>query len=410
MKSRERVLKALRHEEPDRVPIDFGATGSSGISAMAYNKLKDYLGIKTGTTRVFDMWQQLAKPEPEILERFHVDTVGIWASGGWRPSLLPDGSRCEIPQGWESTTLEDGSEVELEQGYKLARRPPGGIYFDPVFHPLENATIDDLDNFTWPAPFSFYKLPDKSNLDIYLTGLKEEARYWYEESDLALVGNFGGSIFEAAYGLRGFEKFMEDMVLNRAFAERLLDKLVDANIEYFKRYCDSVGKYLQVIMVGGEDLGTQRGLVISPKLYRELIKPRQQQLWQFIKRNTDAFILVHSCGSISDIIDDLVDAGADIINPVQISAQGMEPKRLKERFGHKITFWGGGCDTQRVLPFGTPDEVRKEVKEKMQIFAPGGGFVFNQVHDIQYNVPPENIVALFDAAYEYSRYPINTEE
>lgn len=406
MNSRERVVKALNHEEPDRVPIDLGAMGSSGISAIAYNRLKDHLGIESGSTKVIDMWQQLAKPELEILERFHIDTIGIWPRGEWKQSLLPDGSDCLIPQGWKTKKLEDGSEVEIEAGKELARRPKDGIYFDPIYSPLKDATIEDLDDFVWPAPFSFYKMPDPNNLEIYLNGLEDEAKYWYNESDLALVGNFGGSIFEAAYGLRGFEQFMVDLMIDKKFAGKLLDKLVDANIEYFKRYIDCVGKYVQVIMVGGEDIGTQQGLEISPDLYREMIKPRQKRLWQFMKKHSDASLVVHSCGSIVDIIDDFAEAGIDSINPVQISAEGMDPKHLKNKFGEKVTFWGGGCDTQQVLPFGTPEDVRKEVKENISIFAPGGGFIFNQVHDIQYNVPPENIVALFDAAYEFSKYPI----
>jgi uroporphyrinogen decarboxylase len=410
MKSRERVIKALSHEEPDRVPIDLGAMGCSGIAAMAYNKLKKYLRIKGGSTKVIDMWQQLAKPELEILERFHVDTIGIWPRSDWKPSQLPDGSDCEIPEGWESKKLEDGSEVQLEQGYELARRPKDGIYFDPIYHPLKDATIEDLDTFVWPSPFSFYKMPDPINIDIYLNGLEDEAKYWYYESDLALVGNFGGSIFEAAYGLRGFEQFMMDMMINRNFAEKLLDRLVEVNIEYFKRYIDCVGEYVQVIMVGGEDIGTQNGLEISPNLYREIIKPRQKNLWQFIKQNSDAFLLVHSCGSIADIIDDYADAGIDVINPVQISAKGMNPEYLKQKYGDKISFWGGGCDTQHVLPFEGPEKVKEEVRKNISIFAPGGGFVFNQVHDIQYNISPENIVALFDAAYGYVKYPLRSTD
>lgn len=402
--SRERVRKALRHEQADRVPIDFGATCASGISAIAYNRLKAFLGIRGGKTRICDMWQQIARPEPAVLERFHVDCVGIAAKGEWVPGRLPDGSDCLVPSGWKSRRLTDGSEVEIEACREIARRPAGGIYFDPIYHPLQNASLEDLKDFVWPAPFSFYKLPDPANLDPYLVGLQEEARFWHRESDLALVGLFGGGIFEAAYGLRGFEEFMSDLCINRGFAEALLDRLADANIEYFKRYVDLVGPYLSVIMVGGEDIGTQTGLEISPQTYREIVLPRQKRLWQFMKRSCDAFILVHSCGAVSSIIDDLAEAGADAINPVQIGAAGMDPQGLKARFGTKITFWGGTCDPQYFLPQAGPDEIRAHVRRNMEIFKPGGGFVASPIHNLQYDVPPENIAALFDAMYEYSHY------
>ncbi len=387
------------------MPIDFGATCASGISAIAYNHLKEYLGIRSGQTRICDMWQQIARPEPEVLERFHVDCVGLAPQGNWVPSRLPDGSACMIPIGWESRKQADGSEVEIECGREIARRPPGGIYFDPIYHPLKEASLAYLDDFVWPAPFSFYKMPDPDHLDIYLGGLREEALYWYRETDLALVGLFGGGIFEAAYGLRGFEEFMSDLCTDRKFAEKLLDRLVAVNIEYFKRYVERVGSYLSVIMVGGEDIGSQTGLEISPLAYREIVYPRQRNLWQFMKRNCDAFILVHSCGAISDIIDDLADAGADAINPVQISARGMEPRALKDRFGQKITFWGGVCDPQYFLPQAGPTQIREHVRHNMEIFKPGGGFVASPIHNIQYDILPENIVALFDAMYEFSGYP-----
>jgi uroporphyrinogen decarboxylase len=239
-----------------------------------------------------------------------------------------------------------------------------------------------------------------------LGGLEEEAKYWYNSSEYALVGNFGGSIFEAASGLMGYERFFTDILINRKFIEKLLDKLVKANIEYAKRYLDLVANYIDVILVGGEDIGGQDRLEINPDLYRELIKPRQRELWQFIKRNSRAYLLVHSCGAIGDIIEDYIEIGVDAINPVQTSSVKMDPGMLKKKYGDRMTFWGGGCDTQRVLPFGSREEVGEEVKRKIRDFAPGGGFIFNQVHNIQPNISPENIVALFEGAYKYGKYPI----
>jgi uroporphyrinogen decarboxylase len=209
-------------------------------------------------------------------------------------------------------------------------------------------------------------------------------------------------------GLMGYEKFLTDIIQNRAFVEKLFDKLVESNIEYAKRYLDLVADYIDVIMVGGEDIGMQGGLEISPHLYLEIVKPRQKKLWKFIKNSCDAYLVVHCCGSMSDIIEDFIEIGVDAINPVQVSARNMDSGALKERYGDRITFWGGGCDTQRILPFGTPEDVEEEVKRRITDFAPRGGFIFSQVHTIQADVRPENIVSLFDTAFEYGAYPIKT--
>jgi len=408
MNSRERVLTALKHEEPDRVPIDLGGTpGSTGIHALAYIKLKKKLGIEGGKTRIYDPWQQLAKPEPEVLRRIGADVYSITVPPKkWVKSSLPDGSPCEVPDNWKPVRLPDGSLAQIFRGKVIAKMPKGGLYFDPVYAPLAKATIKDLRDFDWPAPFSFYRIPNVKEVDSYVEGLAEEARYWYENSDFALLGTFGGSIFEAAYGLRGFTNFIRDLKFNRRFAEALLDKLLETNLEYAKAYLKAVGNYVQVIMVGGEDMGTQHGPVISPETYRELIKPRHQELWSFLKKRSGAYIFVHCCGSICELIPDLIDAGADILNPVQISARGMDSKKLKEKFGEDVTFWGGGCDTQRILPYGRREDVEREVKRRISDFAPGGGFIFAQVHNIQPDVPAENMIEMYRVARTYGRYPV----
>jgi len=406
--SRERVLTALKHEEPDKVPIDLGGTpGSTGIHAIAYNRLKKALGIEGGKTRVYDPWQQLAKPEHEVLRKIGADIYSVTAPPKrWVPSTLPDGSSCEVPDSWNPVQMLDGCSAQVFRGKVIAKMPKGGLYFDPVYAPLAEATVEDLCDFDWPAPFSFYRIPNVKEVDTYVEGLAEEARYWYENSDFALLGTFGGGIFEAAYGLRGFTNFIRDLRVNRRFVEALLDKLVETNLEYAKAYLKAVGNYVHVIMVGGEDMGTQKGPVISPATYREMIKPRHKELWSYLKKNTKAYIFVHCCGSIYELIPDLIDAGADILNPVQISAANMDSKRLKKEYGEIVTFWGGGCDTQSVLPRGTPKDVENEVKRRINDFAPGGGFIFAQVHNVQPDVPVENILAMYKAVHEYGKYPI----
>jgi uroporphyrinogen decarboxylase len=283
--------------------------------------------------------------------------------------------------------------------------PAGGNWYDPMVYPLANATVEDLDGFTWMPPFSFYRLPDVNQLDAMVDGVGETAKYWYENSDKALIGFAGASIFETAQGLRGFENLYIDFMDNRRFLERLFDKIAEANVEYAKRYCEAVADYVHVIVIGGEDIGAQGRLQINPDLYREIVIPRIRRLWQTFKTNTRAYLFVHSCGFIEPVIGDMIDAGIDIINPVQIGA-GMDPRRLKERFGDRVTFWGGGCDTQRTLPRETPEIIRSEVRERIKVLAPGGGYVFAAEQTIQSDVPPENVVAMYDAAREYGKYPI----
>ncbi|MFQ5834802.1 MAG: uroporphyrinogen decarboxylase family protein [bacterium] len=408
MTSRDRVLKSLKYEEPDRVPVDLGGTpGATGIHAIAYNRLKKALGIKADKTKIYDPWQQLAKPELGVLRKIGADVYPItFSPESWREDVLPDGSTCYFPVDWRPVKLPNGSWAQKFRGKIISRMARSGLYYDPVYSPLAHASIGDLKDFDWPAPYSFYRIPSKDMPKEPFIALSKEAEYWYENSDFALLGTFGGSIFEAAYGLRGFERFMQDLMFNRKFAEALLDRLVKANIEYAKRYLDAAKNHIQIIMVGGEDIGTQQGPVINPDLYREIIKPRQERLWKFLKSNSDAFIFVHSCGSIYEFLSDFIDAGIDIINPVQVSAANMDSKKLKREFGRKVAFWGGGCDAQKILPYGTPEEVKKEVKKRIRDFASGGGFVFAQVHNIQPDVPVENILAMYEAVREYGKYPV----
>jgi len=219
------------------------------------------------------------------------------------------------------------------------------------------------------------------------------------------MGGFGGNILEYGQTLRGWEKFMMDLALNQRFAEDLMDKLVEVHLKNLEVYLQAVGDYIQIIQMG-DDLGTQNAPQISPDMYRELIKPRHKNIYQYVKKHSQLFLFLHSCGAIYELIPDLIDAGVEILNPVQTSAKNMDPEKLKIEFGDKITFWGGGVDTQHVLPEGTPDEIAAQVKERIRIFAPGGGFVFTPVHNIQANVPPENMVAAYDTVIKARNYPI----
>jgi uroporphyrinogen decarboxylase len=399
MNSRERVLTALEHREPDRVPIDLSSCKASGISAIAYNKLKSYWGISTPTL-IWDELQQLALPDRKVLERIGADILPIWVEpSGWRKWELLDGSLAEISTEFNPELLPDESRVLKDaNGNLLAKMPKHSYYFDTVYHPLNKAKSAQEIERGMKKFETQYILSEK-----LLRKIRNKAKYLYEQTNYALMAPDAGSIYEQAQNLRGWGQFMIDLVANPELATRLLDLLVEVNIKRVEPYLASVGEYAQVIQVG-DDLGMQNGLQLSPSLYKKMIKPRQKEFYKFIKQNSGAYLFLHSCGSIYRVIPDLIEIGVDILHPVQVSAKNMDSNRLKKEFGNSITFWGGGCDTQRILPFGTPQEVEAEVKRRIEDFAPGGGFVFTQVHNIQADVPPQNIDAMYQAVNEYGSY------
>ena len=397
MTSRERVITVLEHKEADRVPVDLGAMLSTGIMGIAYNKLKNYLGISGGRTRMYDLGQQLAEPEIEILEQIGADVLPLFISEPkkWKPSKLPDDSLCEVPELFNPEVLPDGSKVLRDDaGNITAKMPKDGYYFDGVYHPLESInTIEEL------KKHNFYSPIDEDTLNE----LHKRAKNLYENTNYALMLNGTGGIYEWAQGLRGWGQFMMDLAGNPEFAGALLDKLVEANIQRLKQVLPAVEGYVQIVQTG-DDLGIQTGPQLSPKLYREIVKPRHKWLYQYLREHTDAYIFIHTCGSVYEFIPDFIEMGIDILNPVQVSAKNMDTKKLKDEFGKDVTFWGGGCDTQKVLPFGTPSEIKEEVKKRIEGLAPDGGFVFTQVHNIQAGIPPENIMAMYEAVKNFGKY------
>lgn len=399
MNSRERVLATIRHEEPDRVPIDLGAMGSTGIMAIAYRKLKQYLGIDAGQIRVYETMQQIAEIEQPILDRFHLDVVDVNNSWGsrpqaWKPWLLEDGSDAFVRVGFNpQSDGAGGFVIKDSRGNIRSRSPQGCLYFEPVYHPLAKMTaVEELQEWQ-PGQLS----------DQYLDHVHERAKALYENTDYAILGAFGGNIIESGQSLRGWGQFMIDLATDPEFTHALLNKLTELHLANLKRYLDAVGDYIQVIQMG-DDLGTQSASQVSLEMYREFIKPRHNAIYQYVRDHSDVAVFLHSCGSISNLIPEFIDEGVDILNPVQTSAANMEPKMLKQEFGDQMTFWGGGCDTQAVLPNATPAEIREHVRQRMEIFKPGGGFIFNQIHNVQADVPPQNIVAMLDAAWEFGGY------
>jgi uroporphyrinogen decarboxylase len=396
MTSRERVLKAIRHEEPDLLPIDFGGMASTGIMAIAYDRLNKHLGITDGEIRVFDMGQQLAEVELEILSRFGVDVISLGNSLGdapelWKPWKLPNGVACKIPAGVDlRPDEENGGWLIWENELPMHRMVPGSLYFSEAIHPLADLTT--------PEELLYVPRPIISDEDLKF--LEMRAKALYEHTDFAIMASFGGNILETGNSLRGFTRFMMDLAMGGAFVEDLIGGIVETHIKNLALYLEAVGKYVQIIQFG-DDLGMQDRTLVSRSMYQKYLMPGHQSLFQYVHQKSNCAVFLHSCGSIFPIIPDLITAGVDILNPVQTTANNMDPKQLKETFGDKITFWGGGCNSQRVLPFATPDKVAQDVRERIDIFAPGGGFVFNPIHNIQADVPPANIVAMFDTARDF---------
>jgi len=380
--SRERLLTALEHRVPDRVPIDLGGN-QTGIHKFAYQKLIGQLGLKEELV-ILDIVQQLAKPSEAVLQRLHVDTRYVWAKGA--ASFKGDVVRClRDGQMWNDFTDEFGVT------WSMPDRSPN--YFDITHSPLAGLSLEQIKNYPFPQG------DDPSRFE----GLRERVLTLKRDTPYAVVSGISGVVYEYCWYLRGLENLFTDMMERPEILEILLDRMLKFWLDWFRLFLAEVADVVDVIMIG-DDLAGQKGPLFSPSIYRSLIKPRQKRLVQYIKSRTQAKIWYHSCGAVVEYIPDLLDNGIDILNPVQISAKGMDPAKLKAEYGDKLAFWGGAIDSQHVLPRGTPEEVRESIRRNIEAFKPGGGYVFNSVHNIQADVPPENILAMYDAALEFGRY------
>jgi uroporphyrinogen decarboxylase len=402
MNHRDRVLAALGHQEADRVPIDFGGIMDSTISAMGYQALRQHLGLPPTVTRVQDVYQYTAVVDDDVRQALGVDTLPLLDEPtAWRVGTLVDGSPAEFPDRFRPQLQADGSQlVRNAAGTVVLKMPAGGYYFDPVHSPLAEATsVQDIGR-CWQE-IETYDVPE--HLDAGYKALADKARHLRENSDYLLVGYFGGHILQAAQSLRGWQTFLIDLLTNRSFAAALMDHLAEANVRRFERYAATVGRYVHVIHFE-DDLGMQDRPLLRPELYRRLVKPYHTRLFRFARAHCDAYLLLHSDGAIAPFLPDFIDMGIDAVNPVQVSAAGMEPAALKREFGQDLTFWGAGCDSQTVLPFGTPQQIADEVKRRIDDLAPGGGYVFGPIHNVQAEVPAANVAALFRAAWEHGAY------
>lgn len=415
MTSRERILAALNHKEADRIPIDCGSMRSTGLSAIAFNKLKQELHFDAPCL-LYDFQQQLAYTGDFLRERFHVDSMDIGEAfigdirTDWKPWVLPDGSACFIPR-YMDARREENDTVYLydSAGYRVGKQPKGSLYTDQIYFPYgdleeipQELKEEEYGHTMWDVPclpFNLDIVHSEEDYQKFVATVKE----FRKKTDKALMISIGHSFLEFGGYIRTPINFLCDIYEDREGVERLLNTLEERYLSKLERIMKDVADDIDIVQFG-DDLGTQKGPWMNPDLIKELFAPHYKALWDYVHRTSKAKVFLHCCGSIAPVIPHLIDAGLDILNPVQTTADNMDPVMLKREFGKDLVFWGGGCEAQGILTTGTPDQVKEQVKERMEIFAKDGGFVFNQIHNILANVPVENILALYDAAYEWGAY------
>jgi uroporphyrinogen decarboxylase len=381
MNSRERVRLTLGHKEADRVPFDLGGTGLTSIHVDAYRNLRAHLGLPPVKPRILAMAEQLAVVDEDLAQRLSADAHIV----------LPG-----FPSGFEYRVRAEGAYEATTDEWGIGWRKPidGGFYYDMYYHPLALAeSKSDLQSYRFPDPLA----------DRRFAALRAQAEAITAKGKAAVLAGPCAGILEVYSWLRGYEPFYLDLAANQDMVAYMLDRMVEFKCAYWERALAEVGDLVDVV-IEADDMAGQQSLLFSPRTYRNLVKPRHKRLFSFIKAQAPVKLFFHSCGAMAPLIGDLIDAGIDILNPVQLSATGMDPRSLKEQFGRDLTFWGGGVDTQQVLGTGTPEQIRADVKHNIEALAPGGGFVFAAVHDIQANVPPENILAMWEAWQEFGAY------
>jgi hypothetical protein len=413
--STSRLAAALRHEQPDRIPIDIGSTAVSGIHVSCVAALRDYYGLPKRPVKVHEPYQMLGWVDQDLVDALRIDTAGVFPrdnmfgfpNENWKPWNFRG---LEVLVGERFTVVEEASGDILiyPKGDTTAapsgRLPMGSAFFDTIVRqpPVDEAKLDPADNLEEFGPIT------NADLDHFARGVE-----WASRTGRGVVATFGGTAFgdialvpgpfmTDPKGIRDISEWYMSTRSRRPYIHRIFERQCEIGIGNLARIHERVGDAVQAVFVCGTDFGTQTSSFCSDATFRELWLPYYSRVNQWIHANTKWRSFKHSCGSIVRFLDSLIDAGFDILNPVQCSAAGMDPRMLKSKYGDRLTFWGGGVDTQKTLPFGTPAEVRNEVLERCEIFSAGGGFVFNTVHNIQSGTPVENIVAMLDAVHEFN--------
>lgn len=415
---------ALDHREPDRVPLDLGASAVTGMHASAVYKLRQALGLDPPGTcvKVIEPYQMLGEIGPDLMEAIGVDLVALggrktifgFRNEGWKGWKLFDGTPVLVPECFNTVPEPDGSILLYPEGDKSApasgKMPKDGFFFDSIVRqpPVSDDNLNVEDNLEEFGPIS----------DDDLHYFANEAERLHA-TGRAILGNFGGTglgdiaLVPAPWlkhpkGIRDIEEWYVSTVIRRDYIIKVYERQCEIALANLARIAEVVGDRVSAVFLTGTDFGTQRGPFIRPEAYRDLYKPFHKQMNDWVHKHTTWKTFIHTCGSVAALTEDFIDAGFDIMNPVQCSALDMEPENLKSRFGDRITFWGGGVDTQQTLPFGTPDQVREEVRERIRVFGKGGGFIFNQIHNVQSGTPVENLLAMYETLRDYGTYPIGS--
>jgi uroporphyrinogen decarboxylase len=411
MNSRERVLSAINHIEPDGLPVDLGATPSSGISAIAYDQLLQHLPLHDKRNWVYDVVQQVAQPSAEVLDYFRIDTVDLGRTfntldSDWADYSLLNGRTAQQPAWFRPQKQASGASVARKGAEAIAVMPATAFSYDQTVYPFlqgypaaYGTNLDEaMGRIHWAA-LAHSPWDHASEADFW-EQLRAHALHLRQTSDRAIVLSAGCNLFEWGTFLRRLDNFIMDLKRAPAEVERFLDALMERHLASLENICRAVGDVVDVIRLG-DDLGMNTGPLMGPDTYRKLFKPRHALLCSYIKTHSSMHTFLHSCGSIYKLMPDLIEAGFEILNPVQTNARDMDPLRLKAEFGKSVTFWGGGADTRSILNLGTPAQVREHARFNIESLAPGGGFVFNTIHNILPDVPPENILAMFEAVDEF---------
>jgi uroporphyrinogen decarboxylase len=379
--SRARLLMTLAHQEPNRIPLDLGSTQVTGIHVIAYQRLREVLGLSPVEAQMCDSIQGLALPDPDVIECLGVDVRG----------LFPLNSH-----NWQIAERENGEYWSYLDEWGITHRKPraDGLYYSLWKAPLDKPelTIQDITNHPWP------RLDDPQRI----AGLRQLAETYRADGYAVVLKDPFAGLFEMAQRIVGMENLLVMMATNKSLAVAIFDKLVELKLAFWEMALPQLADVVDVISQA-DDYGTQISQIISPKMFREQLKPRWKIIFNRLKvLAPNARRFLHSCGNVRPLIPDYIELGVDILNPVHVRAAGMEPVALKHDFGDVLVFWGGGVDTQGVLPMGTPQEVREDVRRNIEALAPGGGYVFNPVHNIQADVPAENLLAMYEALSEYA--------
>lgn len=423
MNSRERVSLSLNHKEPDHLPVDLGGSAVTGMHVNTIYGVRQALKLDPPGTpvKVVEPYQMLGEVAPDLMDALGIDVVGLgkpanmfgYRNEGWKPWTTPQGVPVLVPEGFNTDPEPNGDVLMYPEGDKSApasgRMPQGGFYFDTIIRqePIDDDHLNVEDNLQEFTPVT----------DEELAYVAREAERIYTQSDKAILANFGGTAFgdialvpapnlKHPRGIRDVAEWYMSTVSRRDYVYEVFERQCEIGIANLEKIYQAVGNKVNAVFVTGTDFGTQNGPFISPKAYRSLYMPFHKQVNDWIHTHTTWKTFIHSCGSVRILIPDFIAAGFDILNPVQCSAANMAPEDLKREYGSQITFWGGGVDTQRTLPFGTPEEVRAQVRERIRTFGPGGGFIFNPIHNVQAQTPVENVLAMFETVRDDGRYPI----